>query len=464
MVDYPVREHRQGQNVNEAEFEQVADAFKTFHRRFAPLFGYVQAKERSEQYLRGLLVQRAERRNAENMAEAVDGAAARPLQRLLTDSPWDHADVITALQAFLAEQLNTAEGVFILDETGFAKQGRHSVGVARQYSGTLGKVGNCQVGVFLGYASSKGHALVDMRLYLPKAWTDDRPRCERVGVPKDVVYQTKPQLGLAMLREARRRGALVGTWVTADSLYGGSPELRDGLDAEGWLYVLEVTSQQRLFTQPAHTEIPAWSGRGRKPSKVRLVEGSAQPQTVATIVAGLPDAAWHTLSVAEGAQGPRTYQFAAVRGWECRDEVPGRATWLLARRNNDGSELKYAVSNAPETIPLETLAQVASTRWCIETEFQTDKGQIGLDEYEVRSWRGWHHHVALALLAGAFLVQLQQTWGEKDAPHHASPGGSRATRDAASANVVAPRSARLARRNAVPQRARQAISHQTSAC
>lgn len=464
MVDYPVVEHREGQNVNEAEFEQVADAFKTFHRRFAPLFGYVQAKERSEQYLRGLLVQRAERRNAENVAEAVDGAGARPLQRLLTDSPWDHTDVITALQAFLGERLNTAEGVFILDETGFAKQGTHSVGVARQYSGTLGKVGNCQVGVFLAYASSKGHALVDMRLYLPKTWINDRPRCEQAGVPKDISYQTKPQLGLAMLREARRHGTLTGTWVTADSLYGGSPELRDGLDAEGWLYVLEVTSQQRLFTQPAQTEIPSWSGRGRKPSKVRLVAGSAEPQTVATIVAGLPSAAWHTLSVAEGAQGPRTYQFAAVRGWECRDEIPGRATWLLARRNGDGSELKYALSNAPQTMAIETLARVASTRWCIETEFQTDKGQIGLDEYEVRSWRGWHHHIALALLAGAFLVQLQQAWGEKDASDHASPGGPRATRDAAPANVVASRSARLAQRHAVPQRARQAVSHQTSAC
>lgn len=385
-------------------------------------------------------------------------------QRLLTDSPWDHTDVITALQAFLAERLTTAEGVFILDETGFAKQGTHSVGVARQYTGTLGKVGNCQVGVFLAYASSQGHALVDMRLYLPKAWINDRPRCEQAGVPKDVSYQTKPQLGLAMLREARRCGMLTGTWVTADSLYGGSPELRDGLDADGWLYVLEVTSQQRLFTQPAQTEIPPWSGRGRKPSRVRLVEGATKPQTVATIVASLPHTAWHTLSVAEGAQGPRTYQFAALRGWECRDEVSGRATWLLARRNSDGSELKYAVSNAPETITLETLARVASTRWCIETEFQTDKAQIGLDEYEVRSWRGWHHHIALALLAGAFLVQLQQTWGEKDAAHHASPGRPRATRDAASAQLVAPRSARLACRNAVPQRARQAISQQTSAC
>jgi SRSO17 transposase len=421
MVYYPERQLREGKTVNEVEFEQVADAFKAFHRRFAPLFGDGRTKARSEQYVRGLLVQRAERRNAENVAEAIDGAAPRALQRLLTDSPWDHTPLMAALQTYLGERLNSAEGVFILDETGFAKQGRHSVGVARQYCGTLGKVGNCQVGVLLVYASAKGQALVDMRLFLPEAWTSDRHRCEQAGVPADVTYQTKPQLGRAMLQAARQRGALVGDWVTADSLYGSSPELRDDLAADGWQYVLEVTSLQRLFTQPATAEVPTWSGRGRKPTKPRLVADAPTPQTVATIVAQLPETAWQSLTVAEGAQGPRTYQFAALRGWECRDELPGRATWLLARRNSDGSDLKYALSNAPPTTPLATLARVAATRWCIETEIQTEKGQIGLDEYEVRSWRGWHHHIALALLAGAFLVHLHQVWGEKDAPPHAPP-------------------------------------------
>ena len=440
--------------MNEAEFDQVADSFKAFHRRFSPLFGYAQAKERSEQYVRGLLVQHAERRNAENVAEAIDGVNARSLQRLLTESPWNHRRVIAELQVFLGERLSAPDGVFILDETAFPKQGLKSVGVASQYCGTLGKVANCQVGVLLAYASSKGHALTDMRLFLPEEWINDRARCEQAGVPKDTSYQTKPQLGLAMLREARRRGALVGEWVTADSLYGMSPQLRDELVTDGWHYVLEVRSHERLFTQPTQTHVPAWSGRGRKPTRPRLVEDAPRPQTVAAIIEALSPQAWQTLTVAEGAQGPRTYQFAAIRGWECRDEIPGRETWLLARRNLDGSELKYAVSNAAETTALVTLAHVASTRWCIETEIQTEKGQIGLDEYEVRSWRGWHHHITLALLAGAFLLQLQQAWGEKDASSHASPSRPRPPRSPAQACLVSSRPAWLAHRHPTAQRPR----------
>src|SRR5215210_9314673 len=197
-----------GRGMELAEFERAADAFVAFHRRFAPLFGRTEAQRRGGQYLRGLLVQRAERRNAENLAEAVDGAAPRALQRFLTEAPWPAAPVIDRLQAEVAGRLEHPDAVFVLDETGFPKQGTKSVGVARQYSGTLGKVGNCQVGVFLGYASERGQALVDSWLYLPARWTDDRARCHAAGVPDGVPFQTKPELALAKLRAARGRDYL----------------------------------------------------------------------------------------------------------------------------------------------------------------------------------------------------------------------------------------------------------------
>ena len=416
--------------MDAALFAQVVPAFAAFHQRFASLFGRKEAQQRSEQYLRGLLVQQTDRRNAENVAEAIEGATARSFQRLLTEAPRPADPVIDALQAFLAERLAPAAGadggIFVLDDTGFPKQGTRSVGVARQYSGTMGKVGNCQIGVFLAYVSSRGHALVDRRLYLPRSWADDPERCRRAGVPADVTYQSKAELGLALLRQARAAGHLPGRWVTGDEAFGQVPTLRDALNDEGWWYVLEVPATTRVFAHQAATVVPAGTGRGRPPTRPRLAAGASPAQPVAALAGALPASAWVEVTVAEGAQGPRTYQFAMQRGWECRDGVPGRATWVLLRRNLDGSELKYYLSNAPTDSPLSMLAWVSAMRWPIETNFETYKGETGLDEYEVRSWQGWHHHITLALLAGAFLLQLEQDWGEKATagePDAGEPGG-----------------------------------------
>ena len=448
--------------MDQEEFDRVAASLAAFHAHFAPLFGRKEAQRRSEQYLRGLLVQQTDRRNAENVAELIAGATPRALQRLLTEAPWPTEPVIERLQAYVAARLNTPEGIFILDESGFPKQGTKSVGVARQYCGTLGKVGNCQLGVFLAYVSARGHALVDKRLYLPPAWTADPARCHAAGVPAEVGYQSKAELGLAMLRQARAAGHLQGHWVAGDDAYGMVPTLREALAAEGWQYVLDVPQTTPVFTQPAQTVVPPWAGRGRVPTKPRLAPGAPSPQTVRAVAAGLAPAAWQELTVAEGAQGPRTYQFAALRVWESRDGLPGRACWLVVRRNLDGSEPRSYLSNAPADTPLRTLAQVAAARWVIETEIQTAKGETGLDEYEVRSWAGWHHHITLGLLAAAFLLTLQQDWGEKDAPAHAPASQPRAARGAAPAHVDAGGTAALARCHPRAQRAGQTLTHQTS--
>ncbi|MDA8259557.1 MAG: IS701 family transposase [Betaproteobacteria bacterium] len=423
--------------MNLEEFERVAASFAAFHQEFAPLFGRTEARERSEQYLRGLLVQQTDRRNAENLAETIEGATPRSLQRFLTESPWDDGAVIARLQRYVGQRLNQRDGVLVLDDTGFAKQGKKSVGVARQYSGTLGKVGNCQVGVFLAYVSARGHALVDKALYLPPAWTADRPRCRAAGVPEAVGYQSKAELGLALVRRAQQAGHLTATWVTGDSGYGEVPTLRDTLDAEGWCYVLEVPSITPVFTQAAQVAVPAWSGRGRKPTQPQLLAGEPGPQTVQAVAASLAPTEWHELTVAEGAQGPRSHQFAALRVWESRAGLPGRACWLVLRRDLDGSEAKYYLSNAPADTPLLRMAQVGAMRWPVETEFQTEKGETGLDEYEVRTWLGWQHHITMALLAGAFLLSLQLDWGEKAAPDHATADHTGATAIAAATHLDA---------------------------
>ncbi len=266
--------------MKQVEFERVAASFTAFHQEFEPLFGRKEAGRRSEQYLRGLLVQQTDRRNAENLAEAIQGATPRTLQRFLTEAPWSSERVIERLQWYVGQRLGLSrpQGVFILDDTGFAKQGKKSVGVARQYSGTLGKVGNCQVGVFMAYASEQGegegegeghrweHALVDKALYMPHTWTDDPGRCRAAGVPEEAItYQTKAELGLGLLRQAREWGHLAGKWVTADEDYGKVPSLRDALDREGWWYIMEVQCTTQVFIQPAKTQVREWVGNGRWP-------------------------------------------------------------------------------------------------------------------------------------------------------------------------------------------------------
>jgi SRSO17 transposase len=407
------------------EFERVYVTFRAFHAEFAPDFGRKQWREHSGDYLQGLLVQTEERRNAENMAEALP-VSARALQRFLTDAHWDDETVTAHLQAYLGPKLTHPLAVWAVDSSGFPKQGKKSVGVARQYCGALGKVANCQVGVFLAHVGPRGRVLVDKRLYLPREWTDHPGRCDAAGVPREKqVYRSETELALEMLQQAQALGHLAAEWVTGDDTYGKSPEFRDGVAAAGWRYVLEIPSDTPVWPREVTWETLPYRGKGPRP-RPRPV--AAQRQEVRERAQRLPQERWHEITVAEGTQGPRTYRFAAERVRETRDGKPGKGQWVVYRENLDGSEPRYYFAHAPEETPLETLAWVAAARWPIETEFETEKSDVGLDEYEVRSWAGWHHHITMCLLASAFLLELQQEWGEKDAPHHAStdlPGGAR---------------------------------------
>src|SRR4051812_184349 len=443
-------------------FDRVATTFAAFHAQFAPLFGRDETQVHSEQYLRGLFVQHADRRNAENLAEAIAGASPRALQRFVTASPWDDARVLTRLQRVVGTHLSAPDGVWVLDDSGFPKQGTHSVGVGHQYCGQVGKVTNCQTGVFLAYVSRRGHALVDARLYLPRDWIADPARCRAAGVPAETPYQSKPELGRQVLQAARERGQLAGQWVTADEAYGQIPTFRDALDDDGWWYVLEVPRTTPVFTVAAATAIPAGAGRGRRPTKPRLVAGELPPTSLDAVAAALAPTAWQPLTVAEGAQGPRTYAFATQRVWESRAGVPGRACWALWRRNLDGSELKHYLSNAPAETPVATLGRVASWRWPVGTEVETLKQEGGLDGYEMRGGGGWAHPITQGLLAGAFLLCLEQEWGEKHAPGHAAADQPRAAGTATPAGVDPARLAAVAVHDPSAQRRGQTLPCQTT--
>ncbi len=444
--------------MDEAEFARLADEFRRFAQRYGPLFGGWAAQDRGEQYLRGLLIGGAERRNAENVAEQVEGATARALQRFLSESSWSVERVTERLQADVGAPLESPDGVWVVDETGFPKQGTKSVGVARQYSGTLGKVGNCQIGVFLGYASAHGQALVDARLYLPERWVEDRARCRAAGVPEAVAFRTKPELALAMLRQARAWGHLQARWVTGDEVYGGNPAFRAGLEADGYWYVLEVPSP--MSVSRVRPEAPPPEPLGGGWSERSDLE---PPRAMAELAATLGPEHWHMLEVAQGAQGPRVYAFAQQRVREVRGGVIGAEREALFRRNPDGTELRLYLANTPPGLALPVLGRVAATRWTIETGFEQAKGEAGLDEYEVRSWAGWHHHVILALLAGLFLLQVRWGWGGKSAPAHDSAGQPGAARAPAAAALDLERSLGVAPADAGPERRGASLPRQAAA-
>ena len=404
--------------MDAAEFQRVYEAFEEFHSCFAPAFGRKQRREHGRHYLQALLVQSGERRNAENLSESV-GVSARSLQRFLTDSRWDDDAVIGRLQEYLAPRLEHSEAVWVLDGSDFPKQGRKSAGVARQYCGRLGKVANCQAGMFLAYVSPLGRALVDKRLYLPESWTSDDARCAAAGVSADRrQYRSKTELALEILERALERGHLRSGWVAGDDAFGMSPSFREGLTALGMRYVLDVPGGTTAWPPEPEWTASAPQSRGR-PRKPRLADG--QRRTMAERSDELPEEAWREITVAQGSQGPRTYNFSAQRVRPTCRRKPGEIHWAIFRRNLDGSEPRYYLSNAPEDTPLEKLACVGASRWHIETEFETEKSDVGLDEYETRTWPGWHRHMAMCLLGGAFLLSLQQDWGKKDAPAHPAP-------------------------------------------
>jgi SRSO17 transposase len=271
----------------------------------------------------------------------------------------------------------------VVDETGFLKKGTTSVGVQRQYSGTAGKVDNCQLGVFLAYASSRGRAFIDRELYLPKAWTEDRARCRAARVPEEVGFQTKPQLARVLVQRALDAG-VPASWVTADEVYGQDPAFRVWLEGRQMAYVLAIKSSELLAV-------------GDGPAK----------QSAAQLAAAVPTERWVGASAGHGAKGRRLYDWARIQltppaasGWQ---------RWLLVRRSRRDGELAFYACFAPVDTSLVGLVRVAGTRWAIEDGFQQAKNEVGLDHYEVRRWPGWYRHITLALLAHAFLVVTRAT-------------------------------------------------------
>ncbi|HEY7712077.1 MAG TPA: IS701 family transposase [Candidatus Entotheonella sp.] len=383
----------------DAVIHQWEAHFGHLHEQIGQRFRRAEPRQRALGYLRALLSP-CERKNGWQLAELLGEPNPDGIQRLLNAADWDAEAVRDDLRAYVVDHLGDAEAVLIVDETGFLKKGTHSVGVKRQYSGTAGRVENCQIGVFLGYASSSGAAFLDRALYLPKEWAAALPRRQAAGVPETVTFATKPQLARQMLERAFEAG-VPRRWVTADTIYGGDRRLRRWLEEQGQPFVLAVPCNEPLW----------WHG----PRDVRADQ----------IAGSLPQDAWRRLSAGDGAKGPRVYDWAWTPLWRFQP-LPEDQAWghgLLVRRSlSDPTEMAYYVVFAPrDSTGLEDVVGVAGTRWQIEVGVEAAKNDCGLDEYEVRKWHAWYRHVTLALLAHAFLVVMRNVGKKRDAASGTDP-------------------------------------------
>jgi SRSO17 transposase len=345
-------------------------------QRLRPRFARAEMRVRCRRYLHGLLGE-ARRKNGWHLAEAVGERTPHGMQELLNRAVWDADAVRDDLRAYVVEHLGDPAAVLVIDETGFLKKGTKSVGVQRQYSGTAGRIENCQIGVFLAYASPQGHAFLDRALYLPKVWAEDAARREAAGVPPDVRFATKGDLARAMLARAFAE-AVPATWITGDEIYGNDGALRRWLEGEQRPHVLAVACSH-----------PVW-------------DGGVQVR-VNALVAQISETGWQRIDVGTGSKGPRLYDWACARlpYWT----EAGWAQWLLIRRSvSQPQDLAFYRAFGREGTTVVDLARVAGTRWVIESCFEEAKGEVGLADYEVRRWDGWYRHVTLALLAHALLA------------------------------------------------------------
>lgn len=390
-----------------------------FVQRYAACFARPASRIHALTYVSGLL-QAEGRKSIEPIAlrfaprrseDAVGTKEVLAMQRFVTDSPWDAQAVQRQTQAITAEELLPSAAasplgvVGVIDESSFEKSGPHSVGVKRQYCGHLGKTDNCQVGVFLVVTVPAGDALLDHQLYLPKEWIKDRQRRKKTRVPKQIQFQTKPQLAAELVRRTVANGHVQFDWIVADDHYGENGGFLDALESAGQRYMVETPVTTTFWLVDPATQIPVDNGAGRphtQPSREYVLSAR-------DIIAALPPAAWQPLKLREGAKGPLVFEYARLRVWAVRHRRPGPPVWLVLQRSVDNpQEVKVWVSNADEQTPLDLLAQAGATRFRVELFFEEAKGELGMGHYEARAWTSWHHHMALVAMAHLFATLVRQ--------------------------------------------------------
>jgi len=390
--------------------EGVLERLKEFVRPFAASLKHPSQREHAEEYVAGL-VSNVKRKNIETIAYLHE-QDRQPLQKFIGQKAWEWQPLLGELARQIGAALGEADGVLVIDPSGVVKQGKASVGVARQWCGRVGKVENCQVAVYLGYVSRREHALVDTRLYLPKEWTKDKKRCRRAGIPKEIRFRTRHELALEMLRE--HRAVLPHAWVTGDDEMGRSTGFRDELREMNEQYLLAVPSN--TLVRDLDATPPPYCGSGKRP-KVPFQRADSWLKTARN---------WTRIEVRPGEKGPLVVEVVKARVQTKRGRRNGPEETLVVFRERQGRKtIKHdcCLSNAPFDTPLREFARVLGAEHRIEECLRRAKGETGLAQYQVRKWKGWHHHQTLTLMAGWFLTQEKRR-GEKSGTVPLPPGDS----------------------------------------
>lgn len=388
--------------MDKTELVEARARLESFLEPLLHLMGRQERRRWGAFYVQGLLLEGG-RKTAAGMAERY-GGDEQALQQFVSQSSWDWMPVRRELARQMSREVSP-RAAWVLDDTGFPKKGSHSVGVSRQYSGTLGKVGNCQIGVSLNYATDEGCFPLDFQLYLPEAWANDPERREKAGVPEDVAFKRKWELGVEMIDRARKWGIPVSV-VAADAGYGVVAEFRTALRERNLRYVVGVSDETGVWLDPVEPTPVPYQGRGRPRTRQRDLP---KPKRVLEVAKTLLEDSWSEITWREGTKGPMKGRFASVRVQPSHGHTQGRVDeplcWLLVEWPPGAEEpTKFWLSNLPESATLKDLVYWAKIRWWVEQNYQQMKDDIGLDHFEGRSWAGWHHHVTLTMIAFNFLV------------------------------------------------------------
>jgi SRSO17 transposase len=398
------------------DVEGFLHELRGFHEAFRECFTRCEPRQHFFRYMVGQLSP-LERKSIEPMALEVDGGNVRAMQRFVSEALWDEAQMRSIYHQLVYDDMGDPDGVVIVDESGFAKKGKDSVGVARQYCGTLGKVENCQVGVFAASASRHGYALVDKRLFLPAPWfsSEYAPRRAKGQVPQALVFQPKPQLAGAMVRALSQEGILPFKYIVADGLYGNSPDVLEAVEAcRGLTYMVAIPSDTRCWLQGPVMPAKHSRYKGEARTTRTVAPNDRAPPTVEAIATTRHDTFWYRRTVSEGTKGPIAYEFTKRQVTRCRDGLPDRAVWLIIKRSCGAQpSYWYDISNAPLRARLPLFVWLSGVRWAIEPCDEEAKTELGMDHDEVRKYPGWHHHMLVCMLAHFFLWHVKIRVGEK---------------------------------------------------
>jgi SRSO17 transposase len=400
--------------IETPDVEACVEELKTFHEKFADCFVRSEPREHFYHYMVGQLSQ-LERKSIEPIAVNVSGKErVRSMQHVVSGAVWDESKMVATHQDMVAEEMGEPDGVLLFDESGFVKKGSMSAGVARQYCGTIGKVENCQVGVFMGYASRQGYALVDSRLFFPEQWFDKTfaVKRQKCGVPEELRFKTKPQLAADMLLKCSQQGRLPFKYIAADSLYGNSLDFIEAAEhCIGKTYFVSMPADTQCWTRRPVTETKTYRYQGDVRSKQLLKAPKKAPITVEQFANEQHACRWFRRSVSEGTKGPIEYEFTRRRVTLAKDGLPWKTVWLVVKRSlDDEPRYWYYVSNAPRSSRLSLFVWLSGVRWAIEQCFEETKGELGMDHYEVRKYVGWYHHMLTCLLAHFFCGISSSRW------------------------------------------------------